>query len=90
MFPVAWPAISATLIINFILLWNEFLLANIFIREESLRTLQLGLMQYFGRYFLDYARLATASLISALSALMIYLFLARYIVRGMITGALQG
>lgn len=90
MFPIAAPALASITIFHFIFLWNEFLFANIFIREESLRTIQLGLMQYFGRYYLDYAHLAAASLISALPILIVYLFLSQQIIKGVAAGALHG
>jgi ABC-type glycerol-3-phosphate transport system permease component len=90
MLPLARPAVASVIIFHFIFLWNEFLLANIFIREESLRTIQLGLMQYFGRYYLDYAHLAAASLLSALPILALYLSMSRQFIAGMTAGALHG
>jgi raffinose/stachyose/melibiose transport system permease protein len=90
MFPIASPAISTVIVFHFIFLWNEFLLANIFIREETRRTVQLGLMQYFGLYYLDYAHLAAASLLTALPILLLYVVLSERFIQGMTTGALRG
>ena len=41
-FPVATPAVVTVVIVNFILLWNEFLYAVVLITAEEKRTLPLG------------------------------------------------
>ena len=46
--PIALPAIATTVILNFILLWNEFLYAVVLITEEANRTLPLGIQRFMG------------------------------------------
>ena len=46
--PIALPAISTTVILNFILLWNEFLYAVVLITDEAKRTLPLGIQRFMG------------------------------------------
>ena len=47
-FPIALPAVATTVILNFILLWNEFLYAVVLITEEANRTLPLGIQRFIG------------------------------------------
>ena len=44
--PIALPALSTTIILNTILLWNEFLYALVFITNVKLRTLPVGLSTF--------------------------------------------
>ena len=46
--PIALPAIATTVILNFILLWNEFLYAVVLITDEENRTLPLGIQRFIG------------------------------------------
>lgn len=89
MFPISRPAVSTVIILHFIFIWNEFLLSNIFIRETNLRTVPLGLMQYYGEYFLDFAHLSAAALLSALPILILYAIFSEQFVKGMTAGALK-
>ena len=54
-FPIALPAIATTVILNFILLWNEFLYAVVLITDDANRTLPLGIQR------LSRTRLATSA-----------------------------
>ncbi len=47
-FPVAMPAIATVVILNTILLWNEFLYAVVLITDEAKRTLPLGIQKFMG------------------------------------------
>ena len=46
--PIALPAVATTIILNFILLWNEFLYAVVLITDEGNRTLPLGIQRFIG------------------------------------------
>ena len=57
--PVALPAISTTIIINTILLWNEFLYAVVLITDDDKRTLPLGVLRFMGDQLEDIGMIAT-------------------------------
>jgi raffinose/stachyose/melibiose transport system permease protein len=63
--------------------WNEFILAQIFLRSDELRTLPLGLVQFSTQFSTQYDQLAAAVLISVAPVMLVFLLFQRYFVAGM-------
>jgi len=87
--PIALPAIFTAVILNFILLWNEFLYAVVLLTDNSKRTLPLGIMQFMGGHQLDIGMLATGLMIAILPVVLLYGFFSETIITGMTAGAIR-
>jgi raffinose/stachyose/melibiose transport system permease protein len=87
--PMGRPAIVTMMLVVFMWTWNEFLLALVMVSNEGLRTAPLGLSYFQGRYGADIASLSAASVIVALPVVVLYLFLQRHFIAGMLGGALK-
>ena len=72
--PIALPAVATTVILNFILLWNEFLYAVVLITEESNRTLPLGIQRFIGDTQEDVGMIATGLMIAIIPVIIVYAF----------------
>ena len=81
--PLAIPAIVSLCILDGVATWNEFLLAQIFLRSDELRTLPLGLVAFSTQFSTQYDQLAAAVLISVTPVVLVFLFFQRYFVSGM-------
>ena len=81
--PLAWPAVLSLCILDGVATWNEFILAQIFLRSDELRTLPLGLVNFSTQFSTEYNQLAAAVLISLLPVVFVFLFFQRYFVSGM-------
>ena len=88
--PVGRPAVLTMMVLVFMWTWNEFLLALVMVSDESLRTAPLGLAFFSGRNTTDFALLAAGSVIVATPVLVLYVFLQRHFIRGMLSGAVKG
>jgi raffinose/stachyose/melibiose transport system permease protein len=88
--PMGRPALVTLVVLVFMWTWNEFLLARVMITSESLRTAPLGLQFFSGRATTSVPLLAAASVLVALPVVLVYLFLQRHFIRGMIEGSLKG
>ena len=88
-FPMAAPAIVTTVIVNFILLWNEFLYAVVLITDDKARTLPLGVQKFMGDQFSDIGMVATGAMISILPVIVVYAFFSEKIIQGMTAGAVK-
>jgi raffinose/stachyose/melibiose transport system permease protein len=86
--PLALPAVVSLCILDGVATWNEFILAQIFLRSDELRTLPLGLVQFSTQFSTQYDQLAAAVLISVVPILLVFLFFQRYFVAG-IGGAVK-
>lgn len=88
-FPVALPAISTTIILNTILLWNEFLYAVVLISDDDKRTLPLGVLRFMGDQLEDVGMLATGLMIAIVPVVLIYVFFSERLIQGMTAGAVK-
>ena len=88
--PTARPAVVTMMVLIFMWTWNEFLLALVMVSDEALRTAPLGLAFFQGRNTTDFALLAAGAVIVAAPVVILYVFLQRHFIRGMLTGAVKG
>ena len=86
MVPAARPAIVTMLVLVFMWTWNEFLIALIMAPGGKLRTAPLGLANFQGQYTAETALLAAGAVIVALPTVILFLFLQRHFIRGMLEG----
>ncbi len=88
--PLARPAVLTMTVLLFMWTWNEFLLALVMVSDENLRTAPLGLSFFQGRNTSDLTLMAAGSVIVALPVVILYVFLQRHFIRGMLSGAVKG
>jgi raffinose/stachyose/melibiose transport system permease protein len=88
--PLARPALAAIGALTMIVSWNDLLTPLVLLNKDTLWTLPLGTMQFQGQYSSDLALIAAFVTISALPAILFYLFFERQIVSGLTAGALKG
>ena len=92
MFPLAQPGIVTAAIFNFIFLWNEYMLALVFLSSPNNRTISLGLysIQSAMQYTADWAGLFSAVVIVMLPTTIIYFILSEKVMSGITLGAVKG
>jgi len=88
--PFGRPAILTMMVLVFMWTWNEFLLALVMVSKENLRTAPLGLAFFQGQHTSDLTLLAAGAVIVATPVVIVYVFLQRHFIRGMLTGAVKG
>jgi raffinose/stachyose/melibiose transport system permease protein len=88
--PFGRPAVLTMVVLVFMWTWNEFLLALVMVSQENLRTAPLGLAFFQGRNTTDFSLLAAGSVIVATPVVLVYVFLQRHFIRGMLSGAVKG
>ncbi len=88
--PLAKPAVLTMTVLLFMWTWNEFLLALVMVTDEGLRTAPLGLSFFQGRNTSNLTLLAAGAVIVATPVVVLYMFLQRHFIRGMLSGAVKG
>lgn len=88
--PFARPAVLTMMVLIFMWTWNEFLLALVMVQDEALRTAPLGLAFFQGQYSSNASLLAAGAVIVATPVIVLYIFLQRHFIRGMLSGAVKG
>lgn len=87
--PLARPAIAVLVIFTTLAVWNEFLLAMLIFSDKSLMPLQRGLMVFQGAHITQYPLLMAGMIITILPVIAIYLLMHRYIISGIMAGAIK-
>jgi raffinose/stachyose/melibiose transport system permease protein len=88
--PVGRPAMVTMIVLIFMWTWNEFLIPLVMVTDENLRTAPLGLAFFQGQYTADVRLLAAGAAIVAVPVVIVYLFLQRHFIRGMLEGSTRG
>jgi len=88
--PLSRPALGAVASITMVTSWNDLLVPLVLIDKEKLWNLPLGTMQFQGQYGMDLALIAAFVTLSAVPAVIFYLFAERQIISGLTAGALKG
>ena len=88
--PMSASVISTLAILQFISVWNDFLLPFIIIRDDALLTLAAGLSKLDGEYVKQWGEMMAGYSIASLPLVLIFLFTMRLFVRGIAAGAVKG
>ncbi len=86
--PLAIPGLVATFIYAFILSWNEFLTPLIMTNRTILITTALG--RYRSTYDIEIGQMAAAGVYSILPVVILTIIFQRYIIKGIVEGAIKG
>lgn len=88
-FPTLKPITVTVAILNVIWIWNDYLLPSLVLRSPDLRTIPLSTFYFFGEFTIQW-NLAMAGLVLTIIPIIIfYLFSQRYIIKGVMAGAIK-
>jgi ABC-type glycerol-3-phosphate transport system permease component len=88
--PLSAPALVTLIVVNSLWVWNELLIALVFLPEDRLKTLMVGVTVFQGRYSLDVPVLMAGMLLASVPMLILYLIGQRFFIRGLTAGAIKG
>ena len=84
--PLSGAASFTLIVVQAIWVWNELLIALVFLQSESSRTLMAGLTQFQGRFVTNEPLVLAGALLSILPVVVLYLSGQRFFVRGLTAG----
>jgi ABC-type glycerol-3-phosphate transport system permease component len=87
--PVGTPAIFAMMMLNLVILWNEFLYAIVLLTDNSKRTLPIGILHFVGSHEIDIGMVATGLMIAILPIIVLYACFSDAMIEGMTAGAVR-
>ena len=88
--PLALPGIIATSIFSFIVAWNDYLIARIFMNSITQLPLTVGVMHFFEGVHVDWGLMMAAAVLMTLPLAVLFMLVQRHLIVGFGAGAVKG
>ena len=88
--PAVRPAALVLALFTFMQSWNDFFWPLIVLRDPTKQTVQIALQQLNDAYYQDYGMVMAGTALAVLPVIAVFLLLGRYIIGGLMEGALKG
>jgi multiple sugar transport system permease protein len=88
--PLSAPALASVALYTFMIAWNEFLFAFMFLDTPEKFTLSRGVYQLARSVHLSKQLVMAASVMVTIPIMVLFLFFERHLVRGLTAGAIKG
>lgn len=88
--PLSAPALASVALYTFMIAWNEFLFAFMFLDTPEKFTLSRGVVQLSQSVHLSKQLVMAASVMVTIPVLVLFFFFERHLVRGLTAGAMKG
>lgn len=90
MMPTTWSSIATIFIYSAYTTWNDYLIAVVFANNEAIKTFNVGLTNMaIGQYGTEWGLLTAGSLIGLAPIMLLFIFLQKYFIKGMLGGAIK-
>lgn len=88
--PLLKPAMATLIIMQSFQIWNDYLLASLYVSKKQLKTLTVAIQSLFSAQTSDYTTAMAAIVISVLPIAILFMCLQKYFIKGMTVGAVKG
>ncbi len=89
-FPLSTPGFAVAMIWQFTSIWNDFLFGLIVTPNPESQPITVALNNLAGSYIVQWNVQIAGALLTALPTLLVYIFLGRFFLRGLLAGSLKG
>ena len=87
--PLSLPALLTLLVVNALYVWNDLLIAIIFLQDDAKRTLMAGISVFQGRYENQIPLVMAGMVIASAPMIILYIAFQKYFIRGLMAGAIK-
>ncbi len=89
-FPLTLPGLGATLGFVFTAAWSELLFALMLISKNDTMTFPVGLLTFVSKFSVDWGQMMAAGVLALIPSCLFFIFIQRYLVQGLTSGAVKG
>ena len=87
--PLSLPALVTLVVVNSLYVWNDLLIAIIFLQEDAKRTLMAGISVFQGRYNNQVPLTMAGMVIASAPMFILYVAFQKHFIRGLMAGAIK-
>ena len=88
--PLLKPIIATILVFKAVGCWNDFVGPMLYLKGEQFRPMAVGLFFFRGSYSSQWNQFSAVIILMALPMVILYSFAQKYIIEGMVAGAIKG
>lgn len=88
--PIAKPGIIVCAIFSFLYAWGDLAYSMTFILDQQARPITAGIYNFMGQYGTKWSYLTAYAIVTIIPVALIFIFMQKYIISGMTSGAVKG
>lgn len=88
-FPLLTPVLVTSAVLNFLGIWNEFLMPLYFLNSSTYWPMTLAVYNFFGQFQADWGLVSADVVLTILPVILVYIVAQRFILAGMTAGAVK-
>lgn len=88
--PVAKPGVVVCAIFSFLYAWGDLAYGMTFILDQEKRPITAGIFNFMGQYGTKWSYLTAFAVVTIIPVALIFIFMQKYIISGMTSGAVKG
>ncbi len=88
--PIAYPGVIVAAVFSFLFAWGDLVYGMTFITQQEMRPITAGMFNFMGQYGIAWNYLMAFGVVTILPVLLIFIFMQKYIISGLTSGAVKG
>ena len=88
--PIAKPGVMVCAIFSFLSAWGDLAYGMTFIIDQQKRPITAGIFNFMGQYGTKWSYLTAFAVVTIIPVALIFIFMQKYIISGMTSGAVKG
>jgi multiple sugar transport system permease protein len=88
--PIAIPGVIVCAIFSFLYAWGDLAYGMTFIQDQILRPMTAGIFNFMGQYGTKWSYLTAFAVVTIIPIALIFIFMQKYIISGITSGAVKG
>lgn len=89
-FPLLAPCTASLVVLNGLGIWNDFLMPSLVLASKNPKTINVEIFYFVGQYNTNWGVVFAGAVICIVPALIVFLALQRYFIKGLAAGAVKG
>ncbi|MCU6711038.1 carbohydrate ABC transporter permease [Paenibacillus sp. J5C_2022] len=89
-FPVIKPVTATVIVLCSLNTWNDLIIPLLFLQDQSYRTITIALYMFVGEHVTNWSLLFPGMVLSVLPLSLVYVFLQKFIIKGITAGSVKG
>lgn len=88
--PIAFPGIIVCAVFSFLYAWGDLAYGMTFIQDQTMRPITAGIFNFMGQYGTKWSYLTAFAVVTIIPVVLIFIFMQKYIISGLTSGAVKG